>query len=89
MEALIYHFKLVTEGIVPPKGEVYISVESPKGEMGFYLVSDGTNKPYRARVRPPSFVNLQALPRMLEGRLLADVVAVIASIDIVLGEVDR
>ncbi len=89
MEALIHHFKLVTEGLRPPVGEVYTCVEAPKGELGFYIVSDGSGKPYRVKIRPPSFVNLQALPKMVEGRLLADVVAVIGSIDIVLGEVDR
>ncbi|MBI5956723.1 MAG: NADH dehydrogenase (quinone) subunit D, partial [Chloroflexi bacterium] len=89
MEALIHHFTLVTEGLRPPVGEVYACVEAPKGELGFYIVSDGSGKPYRVKIRPPSFVNLQALPKMVEGRLLADVVAVIGSIDIVLGEVDR
>jgi NADH:ubiquinone oxidoreductase subunit D len=90
MEAVIHHFKLVTEGFHPPKNqEVYLSVESPKGELGFYIASDGSNKPYRCHLRGPSFVNLQALPKMLEGRLVADVIAIIGSIDIVLGEVDR
>ena len=90
MEAVIHHFKLVTEGFHPPKNqEVYLSVESPKGELGFYIASDGSNKPYRCHLRGPSFVNLQSLPRMLEGRLVADVIAIIGSIDIVLGEVDR
>jgi NADH-quinone oxidoreductase subunit D len=72
-----------------PRGEVYASIESPKGELGFYLISDGTNKPWRFRVRPPSFINLSALPTMVQGRLIADVVAIIGSIDIVLAEVDR
>ncbi|HVF85848.1 MAG TPA: NADH dehydrogenase (quinone) subunit D [Abditibacteriaceae bacterium] len=90
MEAVIHHFKLITEGFHPPKNqEVYMANESPKGEIGFYIVSDGSNKPYRCHMRGPSFYNLQALPPMLEGRLLADVVAIIGSIDIVLGEVDR
>ena len=89
MEALIHHFKIWCEGFSPPPGEVYQAVESPKGEFGVYLVSDGTNKPYRVHYRAPSFVNLQALPKMVEGRLVADVVAGIGSIDIVLGEVDR
>ncbi|MCK4404379.1 MAG: NADH dehydrogenase (quinone) subunit D [candidate division Zixibacteria bacterium] len=89
IEALIFQFKLVVEGFTPPIGEVYHSIESPKGELGYYIVSDGSNKPYRVRVRPPCFVNLSALPKMIEGRLIADVVAVIGSIDIVLGEVDR
>jgi len=89
IEALIFQFKLVVEGFSPPVGEVYHSIESPKGKLGYYIVSDGSNKPYRVRVRPPCFVNLSALPKMIEGRLIADVVAVIGSIDIVLGEVDR
>ncbi len=89
MEALIYHFKLITEGFSPPAGEVYQTIESPKGELGFYFVSDGTPKPYRMRVRPPSFVNIAALPKLVVGGLLADVIACIGSIDIVLGEVDR
>lgn len=89
IEALIFQFKLVVEGFTPPIGEVYHSIESPKGELGYYIVSDGSNKPYRVRVRPPCFVNLSVLPKMIEGRLIADVVAVIGSIDIVLGEVDR
>jgi NADH-quinone oxidoreductase subunit D len=89
MEALIYHFKIVTEGFPVPAGEVYQAVESPRGEMGYYVVSDGSPKPYRVHVRAPSFANLQALPTMCEGRLIADVVAAIGSIDIVLGEVDR
>lgn len=89
MAALIHHFKIVSEGFNPPAGEVYTSIESPKGELGFYIVSDGTNKPYRLRIRPPSFINLEALSTMVEGRLIADVIAVIGSIDIVLGEVDR
>lgn len=89
MEAVIHHFKLWTEGFHPPIGESYVPLESPKGEIGFYIVSNGTNRPYRAHMRPPSFMNLQALAKMCEGRLLADVVAVIGSIDIVLGEIDR
>jgi len=89
MASLIHHFKIVSEGFTPPAGEVYTGIESPKGELGFYIVSDGTNKPYRLRIRPPSFINLEALPTMVEGRLIADVIAVIGSIDIVLGEVDR
>jgi NADH-quinone oxidoreductase subunit D len=89
IEALIHHFHIASEGFPVPKGEVYASIESPKGELGFYLVSDGSNKPWRFRVRPPSFINLSALPVMVEGRLLSDVVAIIGSIDIVLAEVDR
>ncbi len=87
--ALIRHFKIMEEGFKPPRGEVYSSIESSKGELGFYLVSDGTNKPFRLRIRPPSFVNLGALPKMIEGQMVADVVAAIGSIDIVLGEIDR
>jgi NADH-quinone oxidoreductase subunit D len=89
IEALIHHFHIASEGFSVPSGEVYASIESPKGELGFYLISDGTNKPWRFRVRPPSFLNLSALPAMAEGRLIADVVAIIGSIDIVLAEVDR
>jgi len=89
MEALIYHFKIITEGFAVPAGEVYQAVESPRGEMGYYVVSDGTAKPYRVHMRAASLANLQALPSMCEGRLLADVVAAIGSIDIVLGEIDR
>jgi NADH-quinone oxidoreductase subunit D len=89
MEAMIYHFKIVTEGFTVPAGEVYQAVESPRGEMGYYIVSDGTAKPYRVHMRSPSFANLQLLPAMCEGRLIADVVAAIGSIDIVLGEIDR
>jgi NADH-quinone oxidoreductase subunit D len=89
MESLIHHFKLVVEGIKPPKGEAYAAIESPKGELACYVVSDGSNKPYRVHFRTPSFVNLQSLATMCEGRLVADVVAVIGSIDIVMGEVDR
>ena len=89
MESLIYHFKIVTEGFTVPAGEVYQAIESPRGEIGFYIVSDGTAKPYRVHVRAPSFANLQLLPTMCQGMLLADVVAGIGSIDIVLGDVDR
>jgi NADH-quinone oxidoreductase subunit D len=89
MEAVIHHFKLWTEGFHPPVGEAYVPLESPKGEIGFYIVSDGSNRPYRAHMRPPSFMNLQALAKMAEGRLIADVVAIIGSIDIILGEIDR
>ena len=87
--SLIRHFKIVSEGFQPPKGEVYASVEASKGELGFYLVSDGSNRPYRFRIRTPSFANLSALPKMIEGSLIADVIATIGSIDIVLGEIDR
>jgi NADH-quinone oxidoreductase subunit D len=89
MESLIYHFKIITEGFAVPEGEVYQTVESPRGEMGYYIVSDGTAKPYRVHMRAACFANLQTLAKMCEGRLLADVVAAIGSIDIVLGEIDR
>jgi NADH-quinone oxidoreductase subunit D len=89
MEALINHFKIVTKGITVPAGEVYIPVESPRGELGYYVVSDGGVRPYRVRVRDPSFCNLPALPEMVRGRLVADVVACVASVDPVMGGVDR
>ncbi|HET9134853.1 MAG TPA: NADH dehydrogenase (quinone) subunit D [Gemmatimonadales bacterium] len=89
MEAMIFHFKQVMEGVRPPAGEVYSAVENPKGELGYYLVSDGTAKPVRWRIRPPSFINLAALPKLCEGALLSDVIAINASVDIVMGEVDR
>lgn len=89
IEGLIHHFKIVTEGFKPEPGEIYQGVENPKGELGYYLVSDGSPMPLRMKIRPPSFVNLQALPQMVEGRLLADVIAVIGTLDIVLGEIDR
>lgn len=89
IEGLIHHFKIVTEGFSPEPGEVYQGTEAPKGELGFYLVSDGSPMPLRMRIRGPSFVNLQGLPQMVEGKLLADVIAVIGTLDIVLGEIDR
>jgi NADH-quinone oxidoreductase subunit D len=89
MESLIYHFKIFTEGFSPPPGEVYQRIESPRGELGVFVASDGSPKPYRVKFRAPSFVNLQALPKLVEGKLIADVVACIGTIDIVLGEVDR
>lgn len=89
MEALIHHFKLFSEGFHVPAGEVYAAVEAPKGEFAVYLVSDGTNKPYRCKIRPPGYVHLQALDMMSKGHMLADVVANIGSIDIVFGEIDR
>jgi|SRR5579859_6692719 len=89
MEALIHHFKLYTEGYRAPKGDVFVRTESPKGELAYYIVSDGSAHPYRMHVRGASFANLQVLPRMIEGGFLSDVVAGIGSIDIVLGEVDR
>jgi NADH-quinone oxidoreductase subunit D len=89
MEALIYHFKIFTEGFSPPPGEAFVAVESPRGELGVFVASDGSPKPLRVHFRAPSFINLQSLPRLVEGRLIADVVACIGTIDIVLGEVDR
>ena len=89
MEALIYHFKIYTEGFAPPPGEVYQRIESPRGELACFIASDGSPKPYRMRMRTPSFVNLQALQKMVEGRLIADVIASIGTLDIVLGEIDR
>jgi NADH-quinone oxidoreductase subunit D len=89
MEAVIHHFKLWTEGIRPPAGEAYVGVESPRGELGFYIVSDGSGRPVRVHERAPSFANLQALPTITEGGAVADVVACIASLDPIMGEVDR
>ncbi|MEY2591602.1 MAG: NADH-quinone oxidoreductase subunit [Acidimicrobiaceae bacterium] len=89
MEALIHHFKIFTEGFKVPEGEVYVAVESPRGELGCYIVSDGSAKPYRMHIRGPSFVNLQTLPHMMRGGLIADGVAVISSVDPIMGEVDR
>jgi NADH-quinone oxidoreductase subunit D len=89
MEAMIFHFKQVMDGVPAPVGEVYFPIENGKGELGYYLVSDGTAKPVRWRIRPPSFINLAALPKMAEGHLLADLIAINASVDIVLGEIDR
>ena len=89
MESLIHHFKLFTEGYSVPPGEAYAAVEHPKGEFGCYLVSDGANKPFRLKVRAPGFAHLSAMNEMVEGHMLADVVAVIGTQDIVFGEVDR
>ncbi|MFL5170625.1 MAG: NADH-quinone oxidoreductase subunit D, partial [Microvirga sp.] len=89
MEALIHHFKLYTEGFHVPAGEVYAAVEAPKGEFGVYLVADGTNKPYRCKIRAPGFAHLQAMDFLSRGHMLADVSAIIGSLDIVFGEVDR
>ncbi|KAJ8971771.1 NADH-quinone oxidoreductase subunit D [Wolbachia endosymbiont (group A) of Pogonocherus hispidulus] len=89
MEALIHHFKLYSEGYHVPKGEAYTAVEAPKGEFGVYIVSDGTNRPYRCRIRAPGFAHLQALDFMAKGHMLADVAAIIGSLDIVFGEIDR
>lgn len=89
IEGLIHHFKIASEGFPVPEGEVYQSVEAPKGELGYYIVSDGKTKPYRMRIRPPSFVNLGAIEKMAKGSMIADLVAVIGTLDIVLGEIDR
>jgi NADH-quinone oxidoreductase subunit D len=89
IEGLIHHFKIASEGFKVPAGEIYQGVENPKGELGYYLVSDGGNKPQRMRVRPPSFVNLQSIEKMSKGTMIADLVAVIGTLDIVLGEIDR
>ena len=89
MESLIHHFKLWTEGFKPPKGDAYVAVESGRGELGCYIVSDGSNKPYRVHFRAPSFISLQALPHMAQGKVIGDLVAMLASLDPVLGEVDR
>ena len=89
MEALIHHFKLFTEGYCVPEGEVYVATEHPKGEYGIYLISDGANKPYRVKVRAAGFAHLSAMDEMTRGHMLADVVAVIGTMDIVFGEVDR
>jgi NADH-quinone oxidoreductase subunit D len=89
MESLIYHFKIVTEGFRVPKGEVYQAVEAPRGEIGYYIVSDGTTKPYRLHMRTPSFANLMTLGPMLQDRLIADSIAALGSMDFVLGDTDR
>jgi NADH-quinone oxidoreductase subunit D len=89
MEALIYHFKIFTEGFSPPPGEAFVTVESPRGELGCFVASDGSPKPLRVHFRSPSYINLQALPKLIEGQLMADVVACIGTIDIILGDVDR
>jgi NADH-quinone oxidoreductase subunit D len=89
MESMIFHFKIITDGFTAPKGSVYQAIESPKGEIGFFITGDGTNRPRRVRVRPPSFINLAALPKLCAGQLFSDVVCAIGSTDIVLGEVDR
>jgi NADH-quinone oxidoreductase subunit D len=89
IEGLIHHFKIASEGFPVPEGEIYQGVEAPKGELGYYLVGDGSTKPYRMRIRPPSFVNLQSIEKMTKGSMIADLVAVIGTLDIVLGEIDR
>jgi NADH-quinone oxidoreductase subunit D len=89
MESMIHHFKQVMEGVSAPPGECYLGIENPKGELGYYFVADGTAKPVRWRIRPPSFINLACLPMLCEGALLSDVIAINASVDIVMGEIDR
>jgi NADH-quinone oxidoreductase subunit D len=89
MEALIHHFKIFTEGFKVPEGEAYAAVESPRGELGCYIVSDGSAKPMRMHIRGPSFVNLQTFPHLMHDRFIADAVAIISSVDPILGEVDR
>lgn len=89
IEGLIHHFKIASEGYPVPEGEAYVGIEAPKGELGYYIVSEGGAKPYRMRIRPPSFVNLQAIEKMSKGTMIADLVAVIGTLDIVLGEIDR
>jgi NADH-quinone oxidoreductase subunit D len=89
MEALIHHFLLYSQGFTVPPGEAYVPVEGPKGELGFYVVSDGSNTPWRVKLRPPSLVNIQVLPRLIEGHMVADVVAIVGSVDFVMGEADR
>jgi NADH-quinone oxidoreductase subunit D len=89
MEALIHHFKLFSEGFRVPEGEIYTAVEAPKGEFGVYLISDGSNKPYKCKIRAPGFSHLQSMDYLLKGHMLADVPAVLGSLDIVFGEVDR
>jgi NADH-quinone oxidoreductase subunit D len=89
MEALIHHFKLYTEGFHVPAGETYTAIEAPKGEFGVYLVSDGTNKPYRVKIRAADYLHLQAMDHLIKGHMLADVSAVIATLDIVFGSIDR
>ncbi len=89
MEGMIFNFKYGMEGIKPPKGETYVSIENPRGELGFYLISDGSGFPYRMRVRPPSFCNISALNEMVKGHMIADLIAIMGSVDILLGEVDR
>ena len=89
MESLIHHFKLSSEGYLVPLGDVYAAVEHPKGEFGVFIISDGSNKPYRCKIKAPGFVHLQSLDFLARGHLLADVVAIIGTIDIVFGEIDR
>ena len=89
MESLIHHFKIFTEGYKVPKGETYTPVEAPKGEFGVYIISDGTNKPYKCKIRAPGFAHLQAMDFCSKGHMLADMVAILGSMDIVFGEIDR
>jgi NADH-quinone oxidoreductase subunit D len=89
IDALIHHFLIIQDGIRPPQGEVYQCIEAPKGEMGFYIVSNGSNKPFRLKVRGPSFINLSACDKLSRGRLLSDMIALIGTMDIVLADVDR
>ena len=89
MESLIHHFIIVTHGIRVPKGEVYVGTEVPKGELGFFIVSDGTTKPYRMKIRSPSFVNMGAFDHMARGYLISDVVTIFGTYDVVMGECDR
>ena len=89
MEALIHHFKLFTEGYRVPEGETYFAVEAPKGEFGVFLVSDGSSKPYRCKIRAPGFAHLQTLDHLSKGHMMADIAAILGSLDIVFGEVDR
>jgi len=89
MEALIHHFKIFTEGFKVPEGEAYVAVESPRGELGCYMVSDGGSHPYRMHIRGPSFVNLQVMPHMMQEALVADAVAIVSTVDPIMGEVDR
>jgi NADH-quinone oxidoreductase subunit D len=89
MEALIHHFKIYTEGYRVPRGEAYVTIESPRGELGYYIVADGSSRPYRCHVRAPSFVNLQVIPVATKGVLMADLVAILGTLDPVMGEVDR
>jgi NADH-quinone oxidoreductase subunit D len=89
MESLIYHFKIVTEGFSVPEGEVFQVIESPRGELGYYVVSDGTARPLRVHMRTPSFGNLQALPALIQKRMIADSIAIMGSLDFVLGDCDR
>jgi NADH-quinone oxidoreductase subunit D len=89
MEALIQHFLIYSQGFSVPEGEAYVPIEGPRGEQGFHIVSDGTNRPWRVKARSPSLMACQALPRLVQGGLIADVVAVIGSVDVVMGDVDR